>query len=198
MAGRQETTDISGHGGNGESAVALLMRQHGEIRNLFDEVEATEGDARRDAFHRLVRLLAVHETAEEEVVHPYARRNIDGGESVVEERLEEEKKAKEVLKDLEDMDPDSPEFMPRLEALRHDVEAHARAEERYEFIHIARETEPERLRTMARALKAAEATAPTRPHPGVETAAENLAVGPLAAVADRARDAVRKATGSKH
>ncbi|GAA3652086.1 hemerythrin domain-containing protein [Streptomyces fenghuangensis] len=197
MAGRQETTDISGHGGHDESAVALLMRQHGEIRNLFDEVEATEGDARRDAFHRLVRLLAVHETAEEEVVHPYTRRNVDGGEGVVEQRLEEEKKAKQELKDLEDMDPDSPDFMPRLEALRHDVEAHARAEERYEFIHIARNAEPERLRTMAKALKAAEATAPTRPHPGAETAAENLAVGPLAAVADRARDAVRKVTGGR-
>ncbi|MGY1454626.1 hemerythrin domain-containing protein [Streptomyces sp. SS8] len=194
MAGRQETTDISGHD---ENAVALLMRQHGEIRNLFDEVEATEGDARRDAFHRLVRLLAVHETAEEEVVHPYTRRNVDGGEGVVEERLEEEKKAKQALKDLEDMDPDSPDFMSRLEALRHDVEAHARAEERYEFIHIARNAEPERLRTMAKALRAAEATAPTRPHPGAETAAENLAVGPPAAVADRVRDAVRKVTGGR-
>ncbi|MEE1942076.1 hemerythrin domain-containing protein [Streptomyces sp. TRM 70361] len=171
------------------------MRQHGEIRNLFDEVEATEGDTRRDAFHRLVRLLAVHETAEEEVVHPYARRSIDGGEAVVEDRLAEERKAKETLKDMEDMDPDSPEFMPRLAALRHDVESHARAEERYEFVQISRNTEPERLRTMAKALRAAEATAPTRPHPGAETAAENLAVGPLVAVADRARDAVRKVMG---
>ncbi|MDG9706488.1 hemerythrin domain-containing protein [Streptomyces sp. DH37] len=196
MAGRQETTE-RGISGRDENVVALLMRQHGEIRNLFDEVEAAEGDARREAFRRLVRMLAVHETAEEEVVHPYARRGIDGGESVVDQRLEEERKAKEALKDLEEMDPDSPEFMPRLEALRHDVETHARAEERYEFIHIERNAEPDRLRTMAKALKAAEATAPTRPHPGAETAAENLAVGPLAAVADRARDAVRKAMG-KH
>ncbi|MTE21797.1 hemerythrin domain-containing protein [Streptomyces sp. TRM43335] len=188
---RKATGGISGD----DNVVALLMRQHGEIRNLFDEVEAAEGDARRDAFHRLTRMLAVHETAEEEVVHPYARRAVDGGEGVVEDRLAEEKKAKEVLKEMEDMDPADPEFMPRLEALRHDVESHARAEERYEFAQIERDTEPERLRAMARALKAAEATAPTRPHPGTETAAENLAVGPMAAVADRARDAVRKAMG---
>ncbi|MDG9688485.1 hemerythrin domain-containing protein, partial [Streptomyces sp. DH18] len=32
-----------------EDVVALLMRQHGEIRNLFDEVEHSSGDARRDA-----------------------------------------------------------------------------------------------------------------------------------------------------
>ncbi|WP_443032516.1 hemerythrin domain-containing protein, partial [Streptomyces sp. DH18] len=78
-----------------EDVVALLMRQHGEIRNLFDEVEHSSGDARRDAFRRLVRLLAVHETAEEEVVHPFARRSLPGGEQVVEDRLQEEKAAKE-------------------------------------------------------------------------------------------------------
>ncbi|MGK5499649.1 hemerythrin domain-containing protein [Streptomyces sp. URMC 125] len=192
MAEERETAGgISGD----DNVVALLMRQHGEIRNLFDEVEAAEGDARRDAFHRLVRMLAVHETAEEEVVHPYARRGVDGGESVVEDRLAEEREAKEVLKEMEGMDPADPRFMPRLEALRYAVESHARAEERYEFVHIERNAGPERLRTMARALRAAEATAPTRPHPGAETAAENLAVGPLAAVADRARDAVRQVMG---
>jgi hypothetical protein len=40
--------------------VALLMRQHGDIRNLFDEVEAGSGEARQEAFRRLVRLLAFH------------------------------------------------------------------------------------------------------------------------------------------
>ncbi|MFE2570482.1 hypothetical protein [Streptomyces mirabilis] len=29
--------------------VSLLMRQHGDIRNLFDEVEAATGEERRDA-----------------------------------------------------------------------------------------------------------------------------------------------------
>ncbi|MGW7658576.1 hemerythrin domain-containing protein, partial [Streptomyces tendae] len=70
------------------------MRQHGDIRTLFDEVERTTGMERQDAFRRLVRLLAVHETAEEEIVHPVARRSFDGGEQVVEDRLREERQAK--------------------------------------------------------------------------------------------------------
>lgn len=61
-----------------DDVVSLLMRQHGDIRNLFDEVERSKGEERRDAFRRLVRLLAVHETAEEEVVHPFVRRSIEG------------------------------------------------------------------------------------------------------------------------
>ncbi|MET8111802.1 MULTISPECIES: hemerythrin domain-containing protein [Streptomyces] len=178
-----------------DDVVSLLMRQHGDIRNLFDEVEATGGEERRDAFRRLVRLLAVHETAEEEVVHPFARRASPGGEQVVKDRLAEEKAAKETLAALDDMDTDDPKFMPRLLKLRKDVQEHARAEERYEFTHIRRSTDAAGLAAMAKAIKAAEAMAPTRPHPEVESGAANMALGPVAALMDRTKDAVRKAMG---
>ncbi|MFI2380285.1 hemerythrin domain-containing protein [Streptomyces sp. NPDC018964] len=178
-----------------DDVVALLMRQHGDIRNLFDEVEATTGDERRDAFRRLVRLLAVHETAEEEVVHPFVRRTVPGGEQVVEDRLAEEREAKETLAVLDEMDTDDPEFLPRLMRLRTDVQTHARAEERYEFTHIRRNAGATGLATMAKAIKAAEAMAPTRPHPGVESGAANVALGPVAALMDRTKDTVRKAMG---
>ncbi|WP_217239373.1 hemerythrin domain-containing protein [Streptomyces sp. AC555_RSS877] len=175
--------------------VALLMRQHGDIRNLFDEVEASTGDARQQAFRRLVRLLAVHETAEEEVVHPFVRRNVGGGEDVVEARLAEERSAKETLSALDDMDTDDPKFLPQLLALRADVQEHARAEERYEFIHIRRSADAGALASLAKGVKAAEAMAPTRPHPGVESATANMALGPVVALMDRTRDAVRQAMG---
>ncbi|MDX3642125.1 hemerythrin domain-containing protein [Streptomyces sp. MB09-02B] len=175
--------------------VALLMRQHGDIRNLFDEVEASSGEERRDAFRRLVRLLAVHETAEEEVVHPFARRSLPGGEKVVEERLAEDRAAKETLAALDDVDTDDPKFMPMLLKLRRDVQEHARAEERYEFTHIRRNADAAKLVSMAKAVSAAEAVAPTRPHPGVESGAANMALGPVAALMDRTKDAVRKAMG---
>ncbi|MFR0357295.1 hemerythrin domain-containing protein [Streptomyces sediminimaris] len=173
--------------------VALLMRQHGDIRNLFDEVEKSTGDARSTAFHRLIRLLAVHETAEEEVVHPFTRRSVPHGEKVVEERLHEENQAKQALSRLDGMDTDDPAFHTELDALRLEVMTHARSEERYEFTHIRRHADPARLSSMATALRAAEAMAPTRPHPGTETAARNLTLGPLAALIDRTRDTVREA-----
>ncbi|MYS94700.1 MULTISPECIES: hemerythrin domain-containing protein [Streptomyces] len=175
--------------------VDLLMRQHGDIRNLFDEVEAAEGDARQEAFRRLVRLLAVHETAEEEVVHPFVRRSVAGGEDVVEDRLAEERSAKETLSALDGLDTDDPKFLPQLLALRTAVQEHARAEERYEFIHIRRSADAGALASLAKGVKAAEAMAPTRPHPGVESAGANVALGPVAALMDRTRDAVRAAMG---
>jgi hemerythrin superfamily protein len=178
-----------------KDVVALLIQQHGEIRNLFDEVEKTKGDDRRDAFHRLVRMLAVHETAEEQIVHPVARRAAEGGEQVVADRLEEERKAKEALSRLESMDVEDSAFLPALVELRMDVMKHARAEERYEFTHLRRMNDPKKLASMAKALKAAEAGAPTHPHPGTETAARNAAVGPFASIMDRVRDAIRDTRG---
>ncbi|GHK01582.1 hemerythrin [Streptomyces sp. Y2F8-2] len=175
--------------------IALFLRQHGDIRNLFDEVEQSAGEERRDAFRRLVRLLAVHETAEEEVIHPFARRALSGGDQVVDERLAEERAAKQTLADLDTMDTDDPEFLPRLRALRADVQEHARAEERYEFTHMRRTADATTLAAMANVIKVAEAVAPTRPHPGAESAVANVALGPVAALMDRTKDAVRKAMG---
>ncbi|MFP1624088.1 hemerythrin domain-containing protein [Streptomyces sp. 5K101] len=97
---------------------------------MFDEVEKTTGDERRAAFRRLVRMLAVHETAEEEVIHPFTRRAGPGGEKVVEERLREEREARELLSCLDGMDTDGPKFPPELQ-VRLDVMRHAWAEERH-------------------------------------------------------------------
>ncbi|MDT0309525.1 hemerythrin domain-containing protein [Streptomyces sp. DSM 44917] len=180
-----------------EDVVALLKRQHEEIKHLFAQVEAASGDERRAAFDGLVRLLAVHETAEEEVVHPAAKKTVPNGDQVVAERLEEEREAKEVLSRLDGMNPDDPQFLPQLISLRDAVVAHAEAEEQFEFEALRTRTDPEKLARMARAVKAAEATAPTHPHPGVESRAKNMAFGPIAAVVDRTRDAVRQSMGGR-
>ncbi|GAA2722159.1 MULTISPECIES: hemerythrin domain-containing protein [Streptomyces] len=184
-----------GAAGAQDDVVTLLKQQHQQIRELFREVEASGGTSRKDAFNRLVRLLAVHETAEEEIVHPAARRAFASGDKVVDDRLREEHDAKQVLSELEDMDPESPEFMPTLNALRDDIEAHADAEERLEFDRLREAHDPRRLASMAKAVRTAEAMAPTHPHPGVESATKNILLGPFAAIADRTRDAVRKAMG---
>lgn len=175
--------------------VELLKAQHTRIRDLLDKVVATEGEERKQYFHELVRLLAVHETAEEEVVHPFARKNIDGGEQIVKDRIQEEERAKEVLARLDDMDTDSPQFLAQFKELRTDVLAHAEAEEKYEFARFGQVADRSKLENLARAVKAAETVAPTRPHPGTDTAVKNLAVGPVAAVVDRTRDVIRKAMG---
>lgn len=74
--------------------IDLLLDQHRQLRELFAKLDKSRGDQRRDTFRELVRLLAVHETAEEEIVHPAARET-KGGDRVVDVRLAEEHRAKE-------------------------------------------------------------------------------------------------------
>ena len=177
-----------------DDVVEVLMQQHGVIHNLFDEVRASGAEDRQDAFSRLVRMLAVHETAEEMIVHPLARSAVPGGSGVVDDRLTEEASAKEMLSRLESLDPGAPDFLPLLDDLRLAVLTHARAEERYEFVKLRESTDAATRTRLATALKAAEAVAPTHPHPGINTPTENLVAGPVAAVVDRVRDAMRRAT----
>ena len=66
--------------------------------------------------------------------------------------------------------------------------AHAEAEETQEFSQLRDALDERNLARMRTAVMLAEKTAPTRPHPGVELAGQNLMVGPFAAMLDRARD----------
>jgi hemerythrin superfamily protein len=172
----------------GQDVVGFLKSQHEQIKGLFREVSESTGEARAEAFVALRRLLAVHETVEEEVVHPRAERIIPDGENIVGARLQEENEAKQTLSRLEGMDPDTAEFEKLFQELQADVLEHAQAEEQQEFSVLAEQLEPEQLERMRNAARLAEVTAPTRPHPGVESAGANMLAGPFAAMLDRARD----------
>jgi hemerythrin superfamily protein len=177
-----------------DDAVRFLTDQHNLIKDLFEEVLAASSDEGRDkAFTDLRQLLAVHETAEEMVVHPRARNELSDGDAVVDARLAEEHEAKEQLSKLEKMDVGSKEFLTELTTFREAVIEHAEREETEEFNKLKRQLDADDLGRMAKALQAAEAIAPTRPHPGVESAKMNFAVGPFASMLDRARDLIKQA-----
>jgi len=177
-----------------QDVVQYLKSQHNLIKDLFDEViHASDAKAREKAFVDLRQLLAVHETAEEMVVHPRARAELQGGDKIVDARLEEEHEAKQQLQKLESMDISSKEFIEALTEFRGDVVEHAEAEENEEFSQLSAELDADQLIHMAGAVRAAEAIAPTRPHPGVESATANFVAGPFASMLDRARDAIAAA-----
>jgi hypothetical protein len=175
---------------SGLDVVKFLEEQHDQIESAFEQVLSSSGEQRRNLFVALRRLLAVHETAEEEIVHPAARRALPTGDVIVDARLQEENEAKKILAELEDVDVGSAEFERQIVLLQSSVLLHARAEEQNEFEQLAGLLDTERLEKMRKAVSFAESVAPTRPHPGVESAAANILAGPFAAMLDRARDAI--------
>ena len=179
-----------------EEVVAFLKAQHDLIEDMFDEVLlASDPKAREKPFIALRQLLAVHETAEEMIVHPWVRREFDGGDAIVDARLKEEHEAKEQLSKIEGLDTTSQQFVDELTKLREAVLKHAEHEENEEFPKLQQELDADELKQMATAVRAAEAVAPTRPHPGVESAKLNFAVGPFASMLDRVRDVIKQAIG---
>jgi hemerythrin superfamily protein len=153
--------------------VDLLLAQHARIEELFLLVASLDGDLKREAFDEPVGLLGRHEAAEEEIVHPLSRERIDGGDALIDDRLAEERQAKEMLGQLVEAGVDDPGFDTAILVLREAVLTHARYEERYEFPHLRAKVPTDRLESLAGAVLAVERFA--RPDP------------------DRVREAARKA-----
>jgi hemerythrin superfamily protein len=170
--------------------VDLLLDQHRAIRNLCDEVTAAE---REKAFRDLLRLLAVHEAVEEELVHPYVKRRVDGAKEAVAERVDEERQVNRMLVALDALGPGDPAFEGLFTRFRTALLAHADKEESSEFAGLRTATRPAERAAMATAVRVAAALAPTHPHPGNESAPRALLMGAPMAMIDRARDLLRDA-----
>jgi hypothetical protein len=193
-----KTADTALPTGSDVDVVDLLLTQHARIEEQFLLVAAAPtGPAKQDAFDDLVRLLSIHETAEEELIHPLSRGLVPGGDALIDDRLAEERQANEILARLVKSGVDAEGFDAALLLLRNAVLTHARHEERYEFTQLRAKVPAAQLRALATAVRAAEALAPTRPHPGTESAKANLVAGPVLAVADRARDLIRDAVKNR-
>ncbi len=176
-----------------ETVTQFLRRQHDQVRSMFSEMESAQGEARTQLFDCLRAFLAVHETAEEEVVHPVARKTGDKGKAVVEARLEEEDEAKKVLSELEKLGPEGPGFQKQFTEFENAVEKHAEAEEKELFPILESSVDADTLQGMTAKLQAAEKMAPTHPHPhGPESAVGNMVIGPFVAMADKVRDALKR------
>ena len=176
-----------------DDVVDILHAQHQRIQDVIGRTLAAAGREKRELFEGLVRLMAVHEVAEEELVHPLARRELGEQRQVVDERLHEERQLKRALADLYELGTDHPEFDDRLTRLGEAARAHAEHEERDELPHVRQALATKNLQRLASIVLGVERdTAPTRPHPNLPTsAAVNLLIGPPISVFDRVRDAMR-------
>ena len=177
--------------------VDLLLDQHRAIRELCEEVSVATVADREQPFNALLRLLAVHEAVEEELVHPYVKRRVDGAKEAVAERVEEEREVNKMLFALDALGPTNPGFEELFMRFRTALLAHADKEESSEFAGLRSATKPAELAAMATAVKLASALAPTHPHPGNESAARALLVGTPMGMMDRARDLIRGALAGR-
>lgn len=176
----------------GGDIVELLANDHKEAKRLLEQINIAPPSRRENLFWELVPELVRHEVAEEVVVYPTIRSDAPDGDAEVEPRLKEQHEAEQMLSSMEKLDPASDEFGQKLSELRQDVLEHADAEEQHIFpLLLALEHDDTRAKLGARYEKA-KASAPTHPHPHApDTPPGNKIFGPIAAFADKVRDAAK-------
>ena len=183
---------MTGSGDMHSPLVSLLLADHEEAKRLLDRFDTLPGPARAEAFCELTHVLVGHEVAEEEIVYPALRRYADGGDDLADMRIGEQSVAEQLLTDMEKAGVDSPEFPAMFAKLRSSVLAHAEAEERTVFPELSSNIGADELRTLGERYEIAKKAAPTHPHPHTpDTPPGNLVLGPVAALVDHIRDAVR-------
>ena len=180
----------------GGDVVDLLLRQHGALRRLCAEVTSAAPGAKEEPFRSLVRLMAVHEAVEEEIVHPYVKRRV-GAAADVAGLLDEEREIKKMLVALDALGPAGPGFDALFDQFQTTLLAHAGKEEKGEFAGLREKTGSAERTAMAAAVRVASTLAPTHPHPGLESGPRSVLVGTPLAMMDRARDMLRSAMAGR-
>ena len=133
--------------------------------------------------------LVRHSVAEEAEVYPRIHERIDPAEA--DKLIQEQSEAEEIMKRLEKLDADQPEFEAELSILMSGIKAPVAEEENTAFPRMREVFSADELADMGRKVQAVKKTAPTRPHPSApDTPPGDKAMGPMAGLVDRMRDAL--------
>jgi hemerythrin superfamily protein len=188
----------------GPDALALLQRQHDEIRSRFEEFEGLSSRAskKKDQLVRsIITDLVKHAEIEEQVFYPAVRDELDGLEDELDEDLEEHHAAELLLHELDGVTSDAPRFDAKVKVLQENVLHHMEEEESDLFPKVREGLDERRRRELGGAMVELWKVAPTRPHPRTpDTPPGNLVAGVQGAATDVAVEAARgakSAAGSK-
>ena len=118
---------------SGPDAVELLKSDHKEVKTLFEQfkqlVESEEvAEERQAVAQQICLLLTVHATAEEEIFYPAARDAIEDSD-LLDEAEVEHASAKELIAQIEAMNPDDALYDAKVIVLGEYIDHHVKEEE---------------------------------------------------------------------
>ena len=126
-------------------------------------------------------------------MYPTIKKEAPNGTQVADARLAEQAEAEEMLAGMEKEDASSAAFTGNFQKLRDAVLRHAQAEESTAFELLKNSTTVKQREELGARDEKAKESAPTHPHPHApDTPPGNKVMGPIAAICDRARDALQK------
>lgn len=136
------------------NAIELLTKDHRKVEELFAELEqAEDGAARAEIFQQICEEVLVHAHAEEQVLYPAAREQLEDADELVQDSLEEHHAVEERLTKLLEMDSDDPSFLQRCLEVRDLIDHHVEEEEGQLFPQLRAQLEEQDLEAMGEELQ---------------------------------------------
>jgi hypothetical protein len=178
----------------------VLKHDHEEVKAMLTQLEAgptglagaTEAQLRerKKLTEQVIIEESKHEAVEEQYFWPAVRDQGPEGDRVAEQALRQEQNAKQVLAELDKLEPADEHFEALLTGFIKDAREHISFEETQAWPLLRAGITAEAARELGEQLTDAKKSAPTRPHPHTPPNAGVLkAAGPVAAAADKLRDA---------
>ena len=113
------------------NAIDLLKEDHEKVKKAFkqfEKMDRTDSEGCRELVERVCADLRVHTTLEEEIVYPAVREAIED-EDLMNEAAVEHETAKMLIEQLENMEPDDPNYFATFTVLGEYVTHHVKEEE---------------------------------------------------------------------
>ncbi|GAB3300127.1 hemerythrin domain-containing protein [Parasphingorhabdus pacifica] len=173
--------------------IDILVTDHGQVEKAFTDYErgGLSKERRRELVDHVITELVRHSVAEEQYLYPAAREMLRDGDKLADEELREHAEAEQVMKRLEGLDADDPEFERLTRQLIADIRHHVEEEERDLFPRLQDVCTPEQLLDLGNKVIMAKDVAPTRPHPSApDQPPANMILDPGVGLIDRMRDAL--------
>jgi hemerythrin superfamily protein len=115
-----------------QDAIALLEADHREVKAMFTQFEELSDRARatkKKLTDQICSALEVHTQIEEEIFYPAVREASSDLEDIVDESLVEHASAKELIAQLQEMDPEDELYDAKVKVLGEQIDHHVGEEE---------------------------------------------------------------------